>query len=438
MRKTVPPGKEGQWPIAQWLVDEKVGLVRAFATRLPDPSGPALYSSNVLMSNYTHYTRMDREAVNGSGGGLSEAHARLAAVCEGVERYCLFAGEEGTFVFGCYDELSQRFDLLHPDDCPLFHPAQYPAVGFAPFNPQTRLTWTWAYALNRQKPVLVPAVFVYLIYPRPPQEARLCHAISTGAACGASYSDAAVRGIYEIVERDAMMIMWLNRHACPRLKIDPLTSLGQTLQRRFESDKLTQIIFYTTNDLAIHACLALLLEEVGGEQRSYVGLAANLDPQRAALGALTEAHEIRWGIHTIKEMAKTLNDPSEIDNIHAHGCYYAQGDRTHLLEFLLQGSQVIDLRELENAACGDPAIELNTCLQKCEQAGVEVMVADLTKDDVRPLGLRVVKVVMPGLQPLTSDHNKPFLGNPRVPVALGWRQAPPTHTELNPDPHPFV
>jgi ribosomal protein S12 methylthiotransferase accessory factor len=439
LKTELRPG--GQWPIAQWLVDEKIGLVRSFATRLPDPGGPALYSSNALLSNYGSYIPMERDSIHGSGAGLNETHARTSAVCEGVERYCLFASEGDTFLFGSYADLSRHFDLLHPDDCPLFHPAQYPAVGFAPFTPQTPLTWTWAYGLTRQKPILVPAVFVYLNYPRHPGEARLCTTISTGAACGASYTDAAVRGIYEIVERDAMMIMWLNRHACPRLHIGPHTPLGQTLQRRYKTDTLTQIIFWTTNDISIHACLALILDEVGGEQRSYVGLAANLDPQRAALGALTEAHEVRWGIHTTREMARILNDPSEIDNIHAHACYYAQGDRTHLLDFLLQGSQSIDLSELENFSRGDPAADLQTCLQKCEQAGVEVMVADLTKDDIRPTGLRVVRVVMPSLQPLTCNHNKPFLGGRRlyqVPVQLGWRQAPPARTEFNPAPHPFV
>lgn len=425
----------------QQLVDTVTGLVSSLETHFPAPGEPPLYTAYTRMANYLYYSEVPHGPNGGSGAGLHEEHARMAALCESVERYCLIPGNPQELVVGSYTEMAPRFDLLSPEACPLFHPGQFPAVGYARFDRQTLLSWTWACSLTRQKPILVPAVFVYLHYPLATGETAFCRPISTGAACGTSYGDAIVRGIYEIVERDAFMILWLNRHSAPRLKIPPQSRLGQSIQRRFHSPAMSHTLIWMSSDLPIHACLAIVVEEAQGMRRSYVGLSAHLDPQRAALGALVEADEVRRGIPRVKESAKVLNDPAEITSIHQHGYYYAQADRTSLLDFLLHTPQEIKLEDLEDASQGSPAANLQTCLEICARAGIEVIVADVTKEDVRQAGLRVVRVVMPGMVPLTNDHNRPFLGSPRlyeVPVRLGWQGQPRGYTEFNPDPHPFV
>jgi ribosomal protein S12 methylthiotransferase accessory factor len=424
-----------------WVVDEKIGLIRKVITRRPDPGDPPVFTAASRGFHKGISAEADRLAVDGGAIALSEDHARLAAICEGIERYCLFAGDPASFLVDSYANLSRRFTLLHSSACPLFHPSQYPDVGYDSFEETTPLAWTWGVSLFRQKPLLVPADLIYLGNKHDAGEAVLCNPISTGAACGVSYADAVVRGIYEVVERDAFMIMWLNQHPCPRLRISPASKLGRLLQSHFKTTNLSHEFIWMTNDLAIHACMAILLEGERGARRAYVGLAAHLDPQQAAQKALMEAYEVRLYLLRSHKTMPVVRDTTEITDIHRHAYYYAQGDRTSMLDFLLQNSNEVPLDELENTSQGHPAADLQICLEKCAQAGEEVIVADLTQEEIRSLGLRVVRVIMPGMQRLTCEHNKPYLGGSRlyeVPVRLGWRTSPIEIQEINRDPHPFI
>jgi ribosomal protein S12 methylthiotransferase accessory factor len=426
------------------LVNTKYGLVHTLQTQFPYPGEPPIYTANVWLSDHAHNNDelgMKPLQVGGSGAALSEAGARLSALCEGVERYCLNTSSKANIVVDNYANISQSFAALSPEECPLFHPDQYPAFKYSPFTPQTKIAWSWAMTLPQGNPILVPTDFVYLRYPAGSEVKRLMSTISTGAACGSSAADAVVRGIYEIVERDAMMIMWLNRHACPRLTIDPQSDLGQFMQRYLRLTNLSAHLFWIESELQIPACMAILLEGKPGNQRLFVGLSANLNPEQAATRSLFEAFQVRLGILGNEGSQELLATPEDITSIHKHGIYYIQQDRTHLLDFLLNTPDTIELSSLADQSTGAPETDLQTCLEHCCQAGQPVFITDMTKDDIRPLGLRVVRVIMPKMQQLTTNHNQPFLGNPRlfaVPVQLGWRDRPLTHKEINQDPHPFA
>lgn len=421
-------------------MDHKFGLVKMVRTRFPYPGEPPIYTAEARLSYLAHDFGLKQIKVGGSGAALDENQARLSALCESVERYCLNADRTDILV-DTYHNVSQHFDALNPADCPLFHPDQYPAVGFAPFTPDTRIAWTWAVSLPQGDPILVPAELVYLRHPTNPKEQHLVSTISTGAACGRSAADAVVRGIYEIVERDAMMIMWLNRYPVPRLVVDPQTELGQFIERYLRHTALNYQLFWLPNDLEIPACMAILLEGNPGEQRIFVGLAANLSPEKAAMNALMEAVEVRLGIFNLREMDEVVATPEAINNVHKHAVYYVQQDRTHLLDFLLNTPNSIELAAIPDKSTGEPQTDLDLCLSGCGRAGQDVFVADLTKDDIRPFNLRVVRVIMPGMQRLTTNHNTPYLGNARpvtVPINLGWRTQPLAWAAFNKDPHPFI
>lgn len=422
------------------LVNTKYGLIQTLQTHFPYPGEPPIYTAKVRLSDHSEQFGLAPRRVGGSGAALDETRARLSALCECIERYCLNATKTDVIV-DCYTNLSQSFTALSPDQCPLFHSEQYPAVGYSPFTSQTNIAWTWAIHLPQGTPILVPADFVYLRYPTTPEVNRLMSMISTGAACGSSAADAIVRGIYEIVERDALMLMWLNQHPCPRLLVDPASHLGQFMHRYLRLTNMTAHLFWLTNDLQIPACMAVLIEGKPGDQRLFVGLSAHLNPEQAATKALLEAFEVRLSIFDMDESKELLAAPQNITSIHKHAIYYIQQDRTHLLDFLLNTPHTIPLASIPDKSAGVPETDLQTCLEYCRIAKQAVFAVDLTKEDIYPTGLRVVRVIMPGMQQLTTNHNHPFLGNPRlfnVPVHLGWRDTPLAYTEINQNPHPFI
>ncbi len=71
--------------------------------------------------------------------------------------------------------------------------------------------------------------------------------------------------------------------------------------------------------------------------------------------------------------------------------------------------------------------------------GLITELVDLTTEDVRPLGLRVTRAVVPGFHPLVLGHRRRALGGRRlweVPGKLGYPGRSPEQGD-NPLPHPY-
>ena len=156
------------------------------------------------------------------GSAFTWEESRARALGEAVERFCAAVYDERTFVLDCQRNLAP--EAIDPSTVALFSAAQYREPGFAfqPFTEETRVAWTWGYSLLRRAPVLVPAAFVYRPYWPIEDEAAIGDFPTTGLACGNSLADAILHGLYETVERDAIMITWLNRLPARRIGLDRL------------------------------------------------------------------------------------------------------------------------------------------------------------------------------------------------------------------------
>src|SRR5207237_5127550 len=101
-----------------------------------------------------------------------------------------------------------------PEEWVLFHPEQHAQPGF-PFEPFTRAAecrWTAFRDVIGGSPCWVPEEFAFL-FPRPGEPHRLAPAVSTGLSCGRRGDPVLLRGVQEVVERDAVMGAWWGRYA---------------------------------------------------------------------------------------------------------------------------------------------------------------------------------------------------------------------------------
>jgi ribosomal protein S12 methylthiotransferase accessory factor len=84
---------------------------------------------------------------------------------------------------------------------------------------------------------------------------------------------------------------------------------------------------------------------------------------------------------------------------------------------------------------------LETCLELLDRVGSRVLYVDVTTPDIIPFGLRVVRTLATGLQPIHFGSGQERRGGRRlfeVPVAMGYATRPRLETELNPCPHPLA
>jgi ribosomal protein S12 methylthiotransferase accessory factor len=393
------------------------------------------------MSDTTQYNSQPCYDNNG-GSGLTREQARSAAIGEGLERYCCSVFAPTDLICDSAADLVGDHEVCQPSDFALFHDEQ---PGGHPLpSEDANIAWTWGWSLTRNRPVLVPACLVYMPYfPcfADQDEQVVAPAVSSGLACATSIDRAVLGGIYELVERDAFMVMWSNRLTVPRVDFESHPALRRLYRERLEREGLRYVLVRTTSDIPIPSFLCLLIDEHRTPPMICAGGATSLDPVRAASKAMTEAVQTREWAKFLGGGGKTFQfaaDYSDVRDFEDHVARYAYGDMLHAVRFLEDSDCVAG--DWESASRGDVASDLATTLGILADRDLETIAVDLTTPDVRQCGLHVTRVVIPELQPLDADYRHRFLGGRRlyeVPQRMGYASAPTTIETLNPNPHPY-
>jgi ribosomal protein S12 methylthiotransferase accessory factor len=414
----------------------ELGIVRQIGETTTDWDGLCLHSCSVLYGGaYGPWRYVCPRVCGGSAFTWEESRAR--ALGEAVERFCAAVYDERTFVLDCQRNLAP--EAIDPSTVALFSAAQYlePGFAFQPFTEETRVTWTWGYSLLRRAPVLVPAALVYRPYWPIEDEAAIGDFPTTGLACGNSLADAILRGLYETVERDAIMITWLNRLPARRISLDRLAPAVDADSPWARLAGRGLFVHDITTDVTIPTRLAVLIDRSGPRVFVTVGAAAHDDPDRALEKAVAEALFLRPAVeHVVGSSA----GPDTAQTLDDHLTFFSNASRLHEFGFLLNAPACENATSPPTPARGS-LMRLRTALRALQQRDLDAIVVDVTLPEVLQAGLRVVRVVVPGLIPLTFGHRYAAKGGPRlytVPVTLGYTSRSPAEADLNPAPHPFA
>jgi ribosomal protein S12 methylthiotransferase accessory factor len=379
----------------------------------------------------------------GSGSGPNRATALAAALGEAVERYSAASPVLEDLTLGSAAELGAS--CVRPARFALFSPEQYakPDFPYQPFTESSLMAWTEGFELPEGEPALLPAQLVYLNDAYGADEVRIGPSTSNGLACRATLGEAVLAGLFELVERDAFMIVWSNRLTLARLSWE-----GDEELLAFEARHLAPTgLRYAAIDLSAFWAAPTVL----GVVRSYepgagalgVGACAAATVQQAVRKALDEACRVQaWATDLAfrepgREFAPDCSDVHDFDD-HVH--YYADRERARGSEFLDRAGEVRDVADVSRLAGETVSAQTEALVELLHERGSSAYAVDVTAPDIRAAGLCVAKVVAPELCPLDADHRTRFLGGRRLYEAafeLGLRSRVLGPEELNPDPHPF-
>jgi ribosomal protein S12 methylthiotransferase accessory factor len=359
-------------------------------------------------------------------------------------------------------EAMERAALRTPPDDPLTAPAHAvsPAVPLADFpvcsareladprcplrapDPSRAIRWVEGVELPHGTPTHLPAVMVYTSPPRGDAE-RFWLPISNGAAAGFTWESAVLSGILEVVERDIVSTLWLQRLSLPRLPGSLLSPLTKRLVSWCERKYVRVHLFDATTEIGIPTVYCVLEAPHDPVAERVVAACTKPDFDSAARAALTEALYLRPLVHRAAE------NPEEADLLVKGAAWIGGPEGRGALDFLLldedgrdedgQGAQPRNTRAVQPPPGIDETARLRWLVDRCRDAGHPVYVVDLTTPDLRSVGLRVAKAIIPSLQPLNFHPHAQYLGHPRLyslPGLLGQRAL--SEGELNPDPQPFA
>jgi ribosomal protein S12 methylthiotransferase accessory factor len=437
-----PPSLDEALARASRLVSDRAGVIAEALFLETSATEPSVYFAQ---SRPAALPVAGRHALNfGNATSVDPDRAAMKAVGESIERYCSAFYDESELIFSTYDEIDGK--ALRPEDFALFSTQQYRDADFpfAPFTRQTPVRWVPGHSLVGDCPTLVPASYVYIPYQSAQNEPTLKDLISTGLACGTTYASALLKALVEVVERDAFTIVWRNRLARPHIDLDavddPLIRQFVQVLRRSPIEVSAVLI---TLDIPIPVIL-ILMTRTDGPPWTIVASGADVSPRAALLLALEEACLALIGIGRMAAAAsdyRTAADYGDLTTLPQHALAHAVDPRLRsAIAFLAKPTEIVKLNELPDSTTGNPAANLQTALDEIGPLVTDVVAIDVTTSDIDEVGFKVVRVVVPELQPMDSNHRYPHLGGRRlydVPWKLGVAARPRELSELNPDPHPF-
>ncbi|MDF2661416.1 MAG: bacteriocin biosynthesis protein SagD [Paenibacillus sp.] len=384
-----------------------------------------------------------------AGRTHSYADSELAAILEGLERYCGMAPRgKRTVIRDSYRNLADQ--ALNPAAVGLYGKEQYgqPGFPFTPFDPDQPIDWVWGYSFLRERPVCVPQ---QLAYYSSSCGQGFVYETSNGCALGGSLEEAVFYGIMEVVERDSFLLTWYAQLPLPRL--DPYSAGDRELELmigRLQAVAGFELHLYNaTMENGIPGIWAIAKNQKPKGIHMICAAAAHPDPVRAVKGAL---HELSGMMLTLDEKIEAnrsayenmLHDSALVRTMDDHSMVYSLPEAEKRLHFLLGGDRPLRTFAEEfrrPPARADLTDDLKDVLHTFRELGMDVIVVDQTAPELGRNGLHCVKVLIPGMLPMTFGHHlirveglKRVLN---VPAKLGYAKQPLRKEQLNVHPHPF-
>ena len=426
------------------LVSPKVGIIREIGPQgrgADEPLPPYLYTATLSNFDFRVASKFDRIA---AGKGVTRDDAIASAIGEATERYCAYHWDPQKTYLAKWGDL--KFRSINPQSCVLYAEQQYKALDwpYARWHADEELAWIKGVDLSDGSPVALPASLVYLVFPPPRLQDYFAPSTSNGLAAGETLAHAALGGLCEVMERDAMLITWMSRLPAVELKFDDSSGLPGRIHRHYAHFGVNVRAFLMPSDLPAATVMAISFEEDPTRPANVVGLGCHPDPNVALLKALFELCQGRPA-----EASRFLTKPpqgrldryEDVQTLDDHSSFMSQMNRRHEFAFLWQTGEMKRVDELPNRSTGDPTRDLERCASELAAKGYRGAYAELTTPDLVDYGVHVVRVIVPELQPVHFGHGQERLGGKRLftlPQQLGFAESVRSVSDLNPCPHPLA
>lgn len=394
-----------------------------YSPSLPDEAKMHIYQ--LKMDHINNHSDGNIATITAGGYSFSsKEEALLKCLIEGIERYSMVCYRKKNFTKAKYSEFSTE--------------ALDPCLYISNKGVQNNyFYWTMGFNLFTGAETFIPAQLVYYSYTSGLKEPQLTELVSTGGAGGLNHNFTLLQGIYEVVEKDAFMSMYLLKRSCPRINLSSLTlpALAPIIAS-CERYNLELLLFDITNDLEIPSFLSVLRDKTGLGPAVTFGLKSSLDPARALLGAVEESFHTRPWIK--KELFEQKNISSriignKIQTFIDRAVFWLERKRIAQLSFLLD-QPYTEMRI--NTSLLSEEEQLKTVIKLFRSRSIPLFYTLITPDFFQQIGGSVYKVIAPTLQPLYFNERKPFINTKRLKMLADYFQL--SSSKINTTPHPIL
>jgi ribosomal protein S12 methylthiotransferase accessory factor len=405
----------------RWYESRFTGLFADFGPIAPRAHDPSV---SICSGRFTPWST-SQQPLTAGGAGWDNAAATAGCVGEAIERLQPQPLARDQAIEASFQNWPLDEPAVAPERWVLFHFEQYaqPGFPFVPFTRETVCRWVCFRQAMTGAPFWVPEDFAFL-QPRIRQHHRFCPALSTGLSCGQVCQPVLLRGLQEVIERDALVGAWWNRYSLEEWPGERVfASFDANLAERLLRPNLRYRFYWVASPFSAHVTIVTL----EGEDREgfcfSIGSACRETRQQSWLKSILEAVQGRHYVRYLKEDRPSVA-ATEFHDFPDHALYYSFHPE-QLARTVLHKARP---RETD----GDPGPEDMASL--VDRLGMDrpVLFRLLTPPAIAAeiKDWLVLKVLVPGLQPLHGDDRFAHLGGPLwAPRTLtDWHDIPP---------HPF-
>ncbi len=388
--------------LAKGFLDSRTGLMNGKMQDLRLPFADALVNMPLFEGD---------EGV--AGRTNSYEISELTAILEGIERYCgIKPRGKRTVVHESYHQIQNI--ALNPTSVGVHENDQYekPHFPFKKFNPEAPMDWVWGYSFLQERPILVPELLAYYSVSC---GKGFVYETSNGCALGGSLEEAIFHGIMEVVERDSFLLTWYAKLPLPRLDLTSANDKElQLMVDRVRDVADHDLYFYnSTMEHGIPSVWAVAKNRKSKGVNLICAAGANPDPIKAVKSTIFELagmmfrddEKLETNRRTYERM---LQEPFAVRSMEDHGMLYGLREAEERLNFILndRGPLRTFAEEFkEPPSHTDLKDDLQEILQRFRRLNLDVIVVDQSSPITKRNGLFCVKVIIPGMLPMTFGHH---------------------------------
>ncbi len=386
--------------------------------------------------------------LNHSSFGVSRDvnEAISKAVGELLERYTLTIYRTAELLQASIDDLENKnFHFLNPFWAATFSEAQKQKFPNRCFDDKSVFRWAEGKSLMTGGRAFIPAQMVFWNYNLAPNEPYIQQSTTNGSGGMFTLEEAIISGLYELIERDAFLLYWLNGIAPRRIRKDSFKNPKfQELLHDIERYNIRVEILDITSDLGIPVLAAALLDR--GKQGPAVILASSCGPDPEVLvarivnEALLVRHLQRRRMELPYPELPEFYEPFSLPIGHLDRVkLWANPKMINKIDFFLNGP-IVSIEECHPHfnIPANPSDKLSKLAEIFSKKGeeYEIFYYEAKHTALETLGYHSVSVNVPALIPLYLHETSALLGAKRIREAclnLGYK--PPG--AMNSIPHPF-
>lgn len=398
------------------IFSDKFGIINAMLER-HELDKYNLYMYQCLSANATELFGISRDVSSG-GLGVNENKkiAMTSCLAEALERYCMSYIPPNEIIKKFKKELNKNQTF---DEFSTYSEKQY--MKYNNFlNPnKDKIEWTKINNINDKKKIKYwPASLIYLPFDL---NKPIAETTSTGMAAGFSVDECITSGLLELIERDALMINFMQRLNPPEIDLETIHGKNNNLIRKIKKEYDVKI-YKLYSDINVPIYFSVIYKRNRKGMHYGIGACASYDSDYAINKSLKEC--LFTYFYSLNIMDVRQKNPEKIKTLYEHFLYY-QGK--NFSKLLFDSKKIKYVRD---------KVDFEDVIKSLKENDIEVFYKELTTEDIKETGIKVVKVIAPSLIDLNKSHIYPRLGAKRffeVPKKLGLEYS----EELTNMPHPF-